>query len=37
MQEVVGWEEKQVQTMTRRTEVRAIVGEKLMQESWCPK
>jgi hypothetical protein len=29
---IVGSEEKQVQLMTKRTEVREIVGEKVMQE-----
>ncbi|UUZ50874.1 hypothetical protein LP420_15340 [Massilia sp. B-10] len=37
MQKVVGSEEKQVQTMVKRTEVREIMGEKLMQELWYPK
>lgn len=32
MSRVVGPEEKQIQLMTRRTEVREIIGEKTMQE-----
>jgi hypothetical protein len=32
MSKAVGAEEKQVQLMTKRADVRAIVGEKLMQE-----
>jgi hypothetical protein len=32
MGKVIGTEEKQVQVMTKRTEVREIVGDKIMQE-----
>jgi len=32
MRNVVGTEEKQVQVMTKRTEVREILGDKVMQE-----
>jgi hypothetical protein len=32
MRNVVGTEDKQVQVMTKRTEVREIVGDKVMQE-----
>jgi hypothetical protein len=32
MKSIVGPEDKQVQVMTKRTEVREIVGEKVMQE-----
>jgi hypothetical protein len=37
MQKIVGSEDKQVQTMVKRGEVREIMGEKLMQELWYPK
>jgi hypothetical protein len=37
MQKIVGSEDKQVQTMAKRGEVREIMGEKLMQELWYPK
>jgi len=32
MKSIVGPEDKQVQVMTKRTEVREVVGEKVMQE-----
>jgi hypothetical protein len=32
MLKVIGSEDKQVQTMVKRTEVREIMGDKLMQE-----
>jgi hypothetical protein len=32
MNKVIGSEDKQVQVMTKRTEVREIVGDKVMQE-----
>jgi hypothetical protein len=32
MKNIVGPEDKQIQVMTKRTEVRDIIGEKVMQE-----
>lgn len=37
MNKIVGSEDKQVQTMSKRGEVREIMGEKLMQELWYAK
>jgi hypothetical protein len=37
MQKVVGSEDKQVQTMSKRGDIREIMGEKLMQELWYPR
>ncbi len=32
MSKIIGAEDKQVQVMTKRTEVREIIGDKVMQE-----
>lgn len=37
MSKVIGTEDKQVQQMTKRGEVREIMGDKMMQELWYAK
>jgi len=37
MNKIVGSEDKQVQIMSKRGEVREIMGDKMMQELWYPK